>query len=314
VTRAPARDTTVGFVRASHDRSGRRGTPISQHEAICTQEQRRVLLVEDQALIALATSTNLSNTGYDVSVANTGEHAIELVDLAQSSDDPYRLVLMDIDLGRGIDGVEAARRILERYEVPILFLTGHAEPEYVDRVREVTRYGYVLKSSGDAILRVSMEMAIELYESHSLTREQHGELEAIYDHAPVMMIVVDRDANVTKANRRARTRAGLSDDEATSTTLGRVVECIRAATDPDACGRYPECERCGLRALVTETLESGAEFDDVPITIETGSPDEPRFLRLSVSSAPLEQRDERCALVSAIDLDALTESGENGRP
>ncbi|MFW6261170.1 MAG: response regulator [Spirochaetota bacterium] len=272
-----------------------------------------MLLVEDQSIIALATSARLSREGYTVKTARSGEHAVELVEESAKSGDPFALVLMDIDLGAGIDGVEAAQRILERCELPIVFLTGHAEPEYVDRVREVTRYGYVLKSSGDLMLRLTMETAVDLFEATRLTREQHRELETIYDHAPVMMLVVDRDANVTTANRRARTRACLSADEAASTTLGRVVECIRAATDPDACGRYPECERCGLRALVTETLESGAEFDDVPVTIEAGTPEESGRLRLSVSSAPLEKNGERCALVSAIDLDELPHSGENAR-
>lgn len=272
-----------------------------------------MLLVEDQAILALSTAARLSRDGYAVTTARSGEHALDLVEKSMEGGSRFGLVLMDIDLGAGIDGVEAAGRILEHHELPIVFLTGHAEPEYVDRVRELTRYGYVLKSSGDLMLRLTMETAVDLFEANRLTREQHRELEAIYDHAPVMMLVVDGDANVMKANRRARERAALTDEEAASTTLGRVVECIRAATNPDACGHYPECDRCGLRALVTETLESGAEFDDIPVSIETGAPDAARSLRLSVSCAPLDRGDGRCALVSVIDLDAFVGTEENGR-
>lgn len=273
-----------------------------------------MLLVEDQAILALSTAARLSRDGYAVTTARSGERAIELVEESHEGGAPFGLVLMDIDLGAGIDGVEAAQRILDRHELPIVFLTGHAEQEYVDRVRELTRYGYVLKSSGDLMLRLTMETAVDLFEANRLTREQRGELEAIYDHAPVMMLVVSSDGRVVKANRRARARAGLSAAETDSMTLGRVVECIRAASDPDACGRFPECSRCGLRALVTETLDSGAEFEDVPVTVDTGFPDEPYPLRLSVSTAPLVRGGQRCALVSVIDLDVLPGIEENGRP
>jgi DNA-binding NarL/FixJ family response regulator len=69
------------------------------------------------------------------------------------------LVLMDIDLGRGIDGPEAARRILDLRELPIVFLTSHSERQWVERVIEITTYGYVLKSTGEFVLVQSIEIA-----------------------------------------------------------------------------------------------------------------------------------------------------------
>jgi CheY-like chemotaxis protein len=283
-----------------------------------------VLLVEDQSIIALATTARLSREGYEVSVARSGEHAIELVESAQPGDDPYRLILMDINLGAGIDGVEAARRFLARHEVPIVFLTSHTEPEYVDRVREVTRYGYVLKSSGELILRLSMEMAVDLFEANQLTRRQEAELEAIYDHAPIAMLVVDADARVVKANARARTGVRLPGDardaDATAATpsMGRIVDCVRAAADPEACGRYPDCARCGLRALVTETLDSGVQYHEVEVTIEItaagGTTEETTEKTVSVSTAPIDHGGQRRALVSIIDLDALCEFRDDEGP
>jgi DNA-binding NarL/FixJ family response regulator len=70
---------------------------------------------------------------------------------------------MDIDLGRGIDGIEAAEQILAEQTVPIVFLSSHQEPEIVERVRTVTRYGYVLKNSGTFILVEAIYVALEVF-------------------------------------------------------------------------------------------------------------------------------------------------------
>ncbi len=285
--------------------------PIQQHEAMRRTDRLRVLLVEDQSIVALATSTRLTREGYDTEIALSGEEAVDLVEREQKGDDPFRLILMDIDLGDGIDGVETARRILERHELPIVFLTGHTEPEYVSRVREVTRYGYVLKHSDELILRLSMEMAIDLFDAHQLSRRRQAEVEAIYDHAPVMMLLVNGAARVVKANRRAREHAGLAGTEAADTTLGRAVECVRAAGDAQACGRFPECGECGLRALVAATLDSGTEYEDVPVLIDVPVEGGRQAKRLIVSSAPLVQGEEHCALVSIIDLDELVDRSDN---
>lgn len=131
-------------------------------------EKVTLLLVEDEAIIALATSTLLKNCGYSVRVAYGGQEAIE----AALEDASINLVLMDIDLGRGMDGPEAARQILSRRELPIVFLTSHAEEEYVKRVEQITRYGYVLKDSGRFVLLQAIKMAMELYRAKQIT-EQH---------------------------------------------------------------------------------------------------------------------------------------------
>ena len=134
--------------------------------------QRTILLVEDQAIIAMDEAKQIEGFGYDVITAHSGEEA---VDLCRKKPD-INLVLMDIDLGAGMDGTEAATRILENRELPILFLTSHAEKEYVDRVKQITRYGYVLKNSGDFVLQSSIEMAFELFDAFSMLKHHQQEI------------------------------------------------------------------------------------------------------------------------------------------
>jgi PAS domain S-box-containing protein len=122
---------------------------------------KRILLVEDDAISALAERHALESAGYEVSVAATGVAAITKAAEKPGPD----LILMDIELGKGIDGTEASERILAELNVPIIFLSTHSDPEIVARTERITSYGYVLKNSGDAVLLASIRMAFQLWDA-----------------------------------------------------------------------------------------------------------------------------------------------------
>lgn len=131
------------------------------------RESRTILLVEDEAIITMATALVIRGFGYKVVTALSGEEAVETA----CGDQIISLILMDIDLGGGMDGTAAAKRILMRKNIPIVFLTSHSEREMVARVRGITRYGYVIKNSGNFVLESSIEMGFELFEAHERTRK-----------------------------------------------------------------------------------------------------------------------------------------------
>ncbi len=124
--------------------------------------KRKILLVEDEVLLAMAKQQELARYNYETSHVTTGEKAVDLV---CSQNEPIDLILMDINLGRGIDGTEAARQILEYKEVPIVFLSSHEEPEIVEKTEKITSYGYVVKSSSITVLDASIKMAFKLYDT-----------------------------------------------------------------------------------------------------------------------------------------------------
>jgi CheY-like chemotaxis protein len=123
----------------------------------------RILLVEDEAIIAMAERSQLVARGYEVLVAISASEAVRLVDDAPWSID---LILMDIDLGWGIDGIEVARRILAKHDLPIAFLSSHREPSVIEETETISSYGYILKNSGLMVLDASIKMALKLFESH----------------------------------------------------------------------------------------------------------------------------------------------------
>jgi CheY-like chemotaxis protein len=132
---------------------------ISEEVCMDAINKRTVLLVEDEAIVCISESKKLQDFGYTVVIAHSGKEAVEL---AQANSD-IQLVLMDINLGEGIDGTEAAKQILSHRDIPIVFLTSHSEKEMVDKVKGITRYGYIIKNSGDFVLQSSIDMAFELF-------------------------------------------------------------------------------------------------------------------------------------------------------
>ncbi len=135
-------------------------------------EKRTILLVEDQAVIALSEKRALEKYGYSVVTAPSGEAAIDLLEHNCAID----LILMDINLGDGIDGTEASRRILERHNLPIVFLSSHSEPEIVEKTEKITSYGYILKNSSITVLDASIKMAFKLSEANSKLMERESSL------------------------------------------------------------------------------------------------------------------------------------------
>ena len=114
-----------------------------------------ILLVEDEFPVAMEEARMLEQHGFEVMTVYDARTAIDAV-----KNNKTDLILMDIELGeRNMDGSEAAQVIQKDHDVPIVFLTGHAEKEYVDRVKEVTNYGYVLKNSGEFVLMESVNGA-----------------------------------------------------------------------------------------------------------------------------------------------------------
>jgi len=123
--------------------------------------KNRLLLVEDDVILTLAESKILVDSGYEVRCVASGEDAIEVI----KNDNGIDLILMDIDLGSGINGLEASRQILKIKDLPIVFLTSCIDKKIIHQMKFITRYGYIVKGSGEKTLLSSIEMAIGLFQS-----------------------------------------------------------------------------------------------------------------------------------------------------
>lgn len=134
---------------------------------------KTILLVEDDPVVALLETQLLKKEGYNIINARNGELAISLVRAHSKKID---LILMDIDLGEGMDGTEAARTILLDHEIPVVFLSSHIEKEIVEKTEKITSYGYVVKNTGITVLDASIKMAFKLFEAHTNISRQKMEI------------------------------------------------------------------------------------------------------------------------------------------
>ncbi len=134
---------------------------------------RLILLVEDEAIIAMEEAMILRSEGYEVVQAFSGEEAVAIAGRRNASID---MILMDIDLGSGIDGTEAARQILEFCDIPIVFLSSHTEKAIVDKTEKITSYGYIVKNFPPIILNTSIKMAHKLYLEKKRVKESNDAL------------------------------------------------------------------------------------------------------------------------------------------
>jgi len=146
-------------------------------------DEKLILLVEDEAIIALSRKKTLENYGYKVITANTGEIAINLF----RDNNAIDLVLMDIDLGKGIDGTETASMLLEEREIPVVFLSSHTEPEIVEKTEKITSYGYVVKNSGITVIDASIKMAFKLFDAKKVIRESEEKFRNLFNNLHVGM-------------------------------------------------------------------------------------------------------------------------------
>ena len=147
--------------------------------------RRTILLVEDEAILAMSEKLQLEKYGYEVALALSGQEAVRIA----HADEDIRLVLMDIDLGDGMDGTEAAAIILKTRKVPIVFLSSHTEPEIVETTEKITSYGYVVKNSGMTVLDASIKMAFKLFHA---TRELELGSKIIHERNQLLERILDR--------------------------------------------------------------------------------------------------------------------------
>ena len=198
---------------------------------------KRILLVEDEVIVALSQKMEIEKRGYSVITASSGKDAIEAFKSNRSID----LILMDIDLGSGIDGTETAELILQERDIPIVFLSSHTEPEIVEKTEKITSYGYVVKNSSITVLDASIKMAFRLFnekkrvlehqqklkhtneqleksqelilERENKLRESEDRYRSIAENSPIAIVIVNDSFTITFVNDRCCSISGYSREE-----------------------------------------------------------------------------------------------------
>jgi two-component system, cell cycle sensor histidine kinase and response regulator CckA len=191
---------------------------------------RKVLIVEDEGLIAHDISSHLQAHGHEViAIASTAQEALES---AAGAD----IVLMDIRIDGPIDGVRAAVEIRERFHVPVVFLTAHSDRGTLERAKAARPFGYIVKPLAHASLNTSIEIAIDKHRVERQTEISEAWLRTILSSIGDAVVVTDTEGRVMMLNRAAETITGCANSDAQGHPIGK----IALLSDDDSHGAKDE--------------------------------------------------------------------------
>jgi two-component system, response regulator PdtaR len=159
----------------------------------------RVLVAEDETIIRLDLRDLLERSGFEVCAeARDGEEAVALARSEQPD-----VAIMDVKMPK-LDGIEAARRILDDRPIPIVMLTAYGQDELVARAVEAGVFGYLVKPFREQDLLPAIRTA----------RARHEELTALRDEAESLAEALAARKSIERAKGLLMAREGLSEQEA----------------------------------------------------------------------------------------------------
>jgi two-component system, response regulator PdtaR len=159
----------------------------------------RILIAEDETIIRLDLRELLENAGFEVCAE--AKDGIEAVELAASTEP--ELAILDVKMPR-LDGIDAARRILEDRPIPIVMLTAYGQDELVSRAVEAGVFGYLVKPFREAELLPAIKTA----------RARHDELAALREEAESLSEALAARKSIERAKGLLMTKEGLTEQEA----------------------------------------------------------------------------------------------------
>jgi CheY-like chemotaxis protein len=122
----------------------------------------KILIVEDEGLIALHIEEMLTHAGFEVAdLVSCGEDALDFIEASPPPD----AILMDIGLAGALNGIETARRIRKKADIPVIFLTAYTDRHHLAEAAEASPYGHLTKPFEAARLVTTVEAALDLRRS-----------------------------------------------------------------------------------------------------------------------------------------------------
>lgn len=136
-----------------------------------------LLIVEDEAIIAMGLEERLIQLGYTiVGSVGSGEAALRL-----AASTPIDLALMDIHIQGAYDGIQLASELRARHNIPIVYLTAHADDMTMKRARITEPFGYLIKPFRERELHTTIELALDRYRSECELRHVHAQYEHVVE-------------------------------------------------------------------------------------------------------------------------------------
>jgi len=172
-------------------------------------EKTKVLVVEDEKIVAKHLQKAMNNLGYTVSaVVSSGEEALKKVEETKPD-----LVLIDILLKGDLDGIETAQHIKDRFKTPVVFLTAYADETTLQRAKQTEPYGYLIKPFQEKELNSTIKIALHRRKIEAELETRNKWLSGALNNVSDAVIATDKKGLVIFMNPfkriSIRTKSGL---------------------------------------------------------------------------------------------------------
>lgn len=185
-----------------------------------------ILLVEDEAILAISQSEFLKNKGYSVQYVSNTSDAYDYITSGEKVD----LILMDINLSDGMDGIQLAEKILLYREIPILFVSGYSDNKILDRVCKVKHFGFIPKISSPDIIECMIRSALQLYKAEQELAFRENELRITFEAMGDGVIVLTPEGLIREINHKALDMLGYRKSEVLEKDLSSYLFLVQAET------------------------------------------------------------------------------------
>jgi len=167
-------------------------------------KQPRVMIVEDELIVAKDIQYRLEKLGYGV-VCTVSDGADAIKQAARQYPD---IILMDIRLSGNIDGIEAARKIHDALHIPVIYLTAYADNHTLQRAKVTEPYGYIIKPIEDTELKSTIEVALYKHAIEAKLRESEWKFRTIFENANDVIVYIDHRGKIRDLNKKAESVFG----------------------------------------------------------------------------------------------------------
>lgn len=187
----------------------------------------RILVVEDEIIIAKNIELKLRNYGYEpIGICSTGQYAIE-----QAANQKPDLILMDISIKGDLDGIETAEVIQSKQSVPVIYLTALADDKTFQKAKISQPFAYLIKPFNDRELHVAIEIALYKHQTEREIIEQRQWLSATLNGIAEAVIATDANGLIQFMNPIALELIGWSQEEAMGRPIQEVVQLRDGESD-----------------------------------------------------------------------------------
>jgi PAS domain S-box-containing protein len=190
-------------------------------------EQVKILVVEDEVIVARTIASQLNQLGYIViGTASSGRVAI-----AKAMETKPELVFMDIILKGEMDGITTASYIREHLDIPVIFLTAYGDDNTLQRAKLTQPFGYIVKPFTSKDLRIAVEMALLKHRLERDIKESRDRLATLLNSMSDAVIATDESGNVTFMNPAAELITGWYQEDALGLDISQIFHLVDEVTE-----------------------------------------------------------------------------------